>query len=282
MSEVVENQDVDVAQNDDSAFAAGFNEARGDEPPADELAAAPEPQASEDAPETPAAEEPAPQQTLIAGLTEEQVKALLLKAGEVDTLAERIEKSFGKFGELNRTIQQLQQQRSGGQLSAASLKRLSEEFPEMAEMLASDLNEALSGTGGAGQPAFDPDQFDQVLSARVADIKIGLEREMEKRLLKREHRDWETVVTSDDFKLWRANVLPAEESERLGNSWDSEFIADKLTEFKAWKGKAAASKENKQKRLEAAVTPRGDAGGPPTLNDDEAFLAGFKNARGAA
>lgn len=280
--EAVENQNVENAvEQDDAAFAAGFNEARGEEPPVEEPKAE-EPKVEE----APAAVEPEPEPTpnLIAGLTEDQIRAAILKANEVDSLKAQIEKSFGKYGELNRSLQQLQQQKSGGvQLNAQALKRLSSEFPEMAEMLASDLSEALAGVSGGGQQqaAFDPDAVEQMLQGRIADVRAGLEQEMEKRLLKRAHRDWEDVVTSDDFKLWRQNVLPAEESERLGGSWDSDFIAEKLTEFKEWKKQATVSRENKQKRLEAAVTPRGDAGGPSTVqSEEEAFLAAFKRARG--
>jgi hypothetical protein len=274
--EAVENQEVEVV--DEAAFAAGFDETRGEEPPV-ESQASEEVQVTEEEP--PVAEEP--QQTLIAGLTEEQVKSLLLKAGEVDKLSDRIEKAFGKHGEAMRAIQQLQQQRSGGvQLNASALKRLSSEFPEMAEMLASDLSEAFAGqSGGAAQPSFDPELIEQHLQGRVADVRAGLEQDMEKRLLKREHRDWETVVTSDDFKLWKDNVLPPEDSAKLGASWDSDFISEKLDEFKAWRNKSSVSKENKQKRLESAVTPRGGSGQPSTIqSEEEAFASAFKHARG--
>lgn len=274
--EAVENQVVEVV--DEAAFAAGFTEVQGDEPSAD-VPVAEEVQTQEEEP--PVVEET--QQTLIAGLTEDQVKNLLLKAGEVDKLSDRIEKAFGKHGEAMRAIQQLQQRQTGGvQLNASALKRLSSEFPEMAEMLASDLSEALAGqSGGASQPSYDPDLIEQHLQGRVADVRAGLEQDMEKRLLKREHRDWETVVTSDDFKLWKDNVLNQEDSQKLGASWDSDFISEKLDEFKAWRNKSSVSKENKQKRLEAAVTPRGGSGQPSTIqSEEEAMFSAFKNARG--
>jgi hypothetical protein len=290
MSDEVMSEVVDAA--DDAAFSAGFSEARGENPSADPIDENSTVTPNEDKDQGGESEaqvkegtiEEQVQQALMFGLPESRIKELLLKAGEVDSISARVEKAFSRYGELNRTIQNMQQRSGGVQLNAAALKRMSGEYPELAEMLASDLNDALSGMGGASQPAFDPSIIETEVQGRIADVRIGLEQDMEKRLLKREHRDWESVVSSDDFKLWRANVLPAEESERLGASWDSEFISDKLTEFKEWKSQAGAktvTKENKQKRLESAVTPRGDAGGPPALNEDEAFLAGFKNARGA-
>ena len=274
-TEAVESQEVEVAV-DDEAFAAGFSEARGDEPPASEPA--PEPVQAEEQAEQPAVEaepEPEPQQNLIAGMTEDQLRAAILKANEVDHLKSQLDKAFGKVGEVNRTLMQLQQ-RSSVNLDKAKFKRLSEEFPEIAEMLASDLNDALGEVGGQS-PAVDPEQFEKVVDERL----IAMQQAQERRFLSRMHRDWESVVTSDEFKLWQQNVLPPEDAQVLATSWDSDFISDKLDEFKAWRSKATAAKENKQKRLEQAVTPRGDTREPPTAQtEDEAFLAAFKSARG--
>jgi|ERR1039457_250149 tetratricopeptide (TPR) repeat protein len=55
--------------------------------------------------------------------------------------------------------------------------------------------------------------------------------EAAKRNLTKTHPDWEDVVTSNEFKDWM-NRLPNAEKERLNNSWDPYFIADKITAFK--------------------------------------------------
>ena len=274
-TEAVENQEVEVVV-DDEAFAAGFSEARGDEPPAAEPA--PQPDQAEEQAKQPAVEaepEPEPQQNLIAGMSEEQLRSAILKANEVDQIKPLVEKAFGKYGELHRTVLAMQQQRPNLNLDKSKFTRLSEEFPEIAEMLASDLSEALGDVGG--QPAVDPEAVEKIVEQRL----IAQQQANERRFLSRSHRDWEKVVTSDEFKLWQQNILPPEEAQVLATSWDADFISDKLDEFKSWRAKATAAKENKQKRLEQAVTPRGDTSGPPLAQtEDEAFLAAFKNARG--
>lgn len=279
-TEAIEPQVEEVTQ-DDAGFESGFAEARGEEPPVE---AAPEVKeqagtAEETQAEQTATPEETPAQTLIAGLTEDELKRLLLKANSVDDVNARLEKAFGKFGEINRTLQELQK-RGGGSMSAGQLKRLSGEYPELAELLASDLNEAFANSGGTSAAPFDPSELDQRVAQKVTDA----ERNFEKRLLRREHKDWEQVVTSDDFRLWMDNVLPAEDKMHLNATWDSEFISEKLTEFKAWKsnadGQAKPQREQKQKRLEAAVTPTSSRSpGPNIQSDDDAFAAGFSQVR---
>lgn len=284
-TEAIESQQVEEATQDDAGFAAGFAEARGEEPPVE---AAPEVKDRVDTEQSgqTATPEETPAQNLIAGLTEDQLKNLLMKANSIDDVNARVEKAFGKVGELNRTILELQKNRGNGAgLSVGQLKRLSGEYPELAELLASDLSEAFSNTGG-GSPGqqFDPSMIEQPLADKVKEV----ERNFEKRLLRKEHKDWEETVTSDDFKLWGTNVLPREEWLQLNASWDSEFIAEKLTEFKAWKQQATAQsesqtntqREQKQKRLEAAVTPTsGRTNGPNIQSEDDAFASGFSQVR---
>lgn len=279
-------QEVDVSQQD-LAMEAAFAEARGDEPPAEEPKAAgePAPAESEQQPDAQVDEqqpaEEAQPPVLIAGLTEDQLKAALLKVGQVDELNGQLRKAFGRMGELQGHIQQLQKSGSGGvKLSADKLKRLSSEFPEMAQMIAEDLSEALGSGGG---PAFDPSQVDQLVSERLTAAEEKIQKEMEKRWLTRQHKDWQQVVASDDFNLWVQNVLTEEEAEQFVNSWDAEYVSEKLSEFKRWNQQsidAKRSKEEKQKRLESAVTPSGTRSEPnATMTEDEAMDAAYRASR---
>lgn len=278
--EQTQEQQIDVAQ-EEAAMEASFAESRGEEPPVT-VEAEQSPETGEQQTEPVKAE--AKQEVLIAGLTEDQLKAALLKAGQVDELNTQLRKAFGRMGELQGHIQQLRQSSGSGgvKLSADKLKRLSSEFPEMAQMIAEDLSEALQGSGGGA--AFDPAQMDQFVTERLTASETKIHQEMEKRWLTRQHKDWQTVVNSDDFGLWVQNVLPKEEAAALGNSWDAEFISDKLSEFKSWRdqsaGTANRSKENKQKRLEAAVAPTGNRGEPnATMSEDDAMEQAFRAAR---
>lgn len=287
--EQVQEQHQETAVSDDAAFAAGFAQARGEEPPAAEL--------EEQQTDTPTEEtqQAAPEpQAVLAGLTEDQLKALLAKAGEVDAVKadfeQRVRQAFGKIGEVNSEVkalvQRMEQGRGNGvKLNADSLKRMHGEFPEMAEMLAQDLSDAFAGQGG-GQ--VDPAAIDKIVTERLSAKEAEIERKIEKRFLKRAHPTWEQDVVSDDFRLWKDNVLPKDQAALLDNSWDSDFVGEKLTEWKAWKVKTAEArevkertKEVKQNRLAAAVAPQGAAsGGPPTINEDDAFMRGFKAVRG--
>lgn len=229
-----EQQPQETAEQGQDAFEAGFAQARGEEPPAPKSET--EEKAEEQQPEEKAPEAKAEEPPLIAGLTETQLRDLLAKANRVDTIEQetntRLRQAFGKLGEINSLVQQLQQTR-GNAVSVKGLKRLSEEFPEMAKMLEEDLNEALTGAGAA--PAFDQSKIDDLVSTRLTEVEDKVTKEMEKRWLSRQHKDWKEQVASADFNLWKDNVLPKEEAAVLDESWDADFVAEKLTEFKAWK-----------------------------------------------
>ena len=69
-----------------------------------------------------------------------------------------------------------------------------------------------------------------------------------------------------------------------------EFISAKLTEFKEWRARSQAPAPAKpaipparQSRLAQAVIPNGDRSAPKApQTEEDAFIAGFKNARAAA
>ena len=290
--EVTEEQQ---ALHEAAAFAEAFAKTRGEEPPQE---AAPEPQAAPEQPEEPtkAIAEPPPAEGASEeghyvipglGLTEGELKAAILKANEVDSVKAHIEKAFGKIGEVFRKQQALEQRNqatpSGGQvkLTSESFKRMHTQWPEMAADLAQDLSEALANVGGsAAAAAFDPSEIERIVAVRVSETEKNLNQSVERRLLSRSHPDWEGVVTSPDFSLWKQNVLKEEERATLNASWDADFIGKKIDEFRSWKDKSQQSRTNKQKRLEAAIQPTGGAVPTSKLSEDDAFHAGFKLARG--
>lgn len=248
--------------NDDAAFEAGFNEAKGIEPPP-----APEPEP-----------EPAPKQ-VIAGMTEEQVKALLEKAAEVDKLREQQAKVFGSLGSLKQSIDALRNQpkptATQVQITKDKLSRLGQMFPEMAEMLAEDLNGVL--TGGAAA-AVDTSKFEQEFEQKLQTKLEATQQQFEAKVLTLMHPDWKQIVAADEFGKWKQSLAPEVMAE-LDSSWDAEFIGSKIAEFKDWKSKTATSQQQKRSRLEQAITPRGTPN-PPAMTDDDAFIRGFKEARG--
>jgi hypothetical protein len=247
-TEIVEEQA--VAPDDDAAFLAGFN--------GDEVAE-----------EKPADPEPPP---TMFGFTEDQFKELFAKAQEVDRLKEREAKVFGTLGSLKQTLDNLRQQQpqATAKVTKESLKRLSAEFPEMAEMLADDLS-GLSVQSGSG---VDSDVVERVVNERMDRAS----KEYETKLLTVMHRDWKQVVQTPEFTQWK-ETLPAEQRDVLENGWDAVSIGEGISAFKEWKSKAAQSSASNKRRLEAAVTPRSSARAV-TMTDDDAFMEGFNKARG--
>jgi len=105
--------------------------------------------------------------------------------------------------------------------------------------------------------------------------RLAVKNEM--RELSRRHKDWETVVRSEDFSKW-GSTLPAQEWESLRSSNDADEIAKGLDSYKdfATKAQAKASKQQSaNKRLEAAITPTGTASSPATLSERDLFLQGW-------
>ena len=267
--------EVQTQEQDDAAFNAGFSEARGDEPPTEEVKVE-EPAAEDVAPE-PVAEEPPAPEVVFAGLTEDQLKAALAKASEVDDLKGQVRQLFGRLGEYNAKLQQVSQ--TAGQptkITGDQLKRLHENWGE----LANDLAEDLSGlTLGSNAAPFDPTELRSELEQKFSDELDKIKKDSELKMLKMRHKDWETIRSSDDFALWE-QTLPPDERQTLAESWDAMYVADQFDRFKDWRSNAQSAKQQKQQRLEAAITPKGaPAPAPNSINDDDAFFAGFKQVR---
>lgn len=267
-------QQVQTPEQAAQAFAAGFEDDEDTQTPTPaaesaQPAAKEEPQPAQDTPSAPK----------YAQITEDQFNDLMAKVSQIDEGRRQIDTLSGHLGGMKQVVEGLKQQRKS--LSAGQLKRVAAEFPELAEALQSDLSEL----GGA---SVDPVEIDKrvesVVETRVAAKAI----EFETKLLRFYHRDWSEVVVSPDFLAWKGQ-LPEAERTKLDTSNDGEYIADKLTEFKAAKAakdKAAAeaaekarSSDKRQQRLEAAVPPRGTGGHTPSRSGVPSdFQAGWDSA----
>jgi hypothetical protein len=147
-------------------------------------------------------------------------------------------------------------------------------FPEMAEALASDLSGVLQG--GSAPDTTAVEQVEQKLSLQLQATQM----KMESKVLSVMHPDWKEVASTPEFDQWRKS-LSDEAQQILETTWDAEVIGSALSSYKDWKSKAVQGQQAKQRRLQAAITPRGSAQAPVTTEDD-AFLMGFKKARGLA
>ena len=243
---------MDIEQEEQS----GFGEVFSDEPAS--VAALEEEQVTEPVVEAPEVVEPLP------AISAEEFRALSERFNALGSVPEELRKVQGKYGELHRSMQQLQQPR-GFQLDADKFTRLKANYPEITNDLVSDLNEALQVVGG--NQAFDPAQFEEVISSRVTQATDGLSKQVQTLSLSLAHSDWKQVAASPEFQTWKS-ALPADQQNQLDSSWDAEFLADKITEFKATATKPAAAPSAKTKVIQAAVTPAGSRSAQPAIDSE--------------
>lgn len=295
-----------------AAFAASFHEGRGETPKEPALEAAPEPvEALEgddqgategvvaevppvDAPAEPAAPK------LFAGLTEDQIAAALARSG---SLQGTVDKMAGRIGQLMQQIESLRTNPPTTQQAQKALdlklEKLSGAFPELANLLREDLQGLQGGMPAGELPVAAPagitqEQFDAALAERLQATTSSLTEQMEVKVLTIVHPDWNQVIRTNEFALWRDNVLGPEVGKQLMFSEDSGFISQKLTEFKDWR-KAAAQPAPVpvvqaapvvrpiSRRLTNAVLPSGGAT-PVTapITEEAAFVAAFNRERNRA
>ena len=212
---------------------------------------------------------------LIAGMSEEELKAVLDKARRVDELEERItklnDKAFGTIGQLKQTVDELRQrpQQAGtGKpvVSKDTFKKLAEYFDDedVAEALANDLAGMQFEQGG--NTGIDP--------SVIEDLRAQMEQKLEIRLLDMSHPDWRDHYQSAEFTEWKGTLKP-EAQDVLDNSWDGAAMAKAFTNFKNWKAGKSEAEQEKKRRLEAGIQPH-SAGRVSNAAVDDAFSQGLK------
>jgi hypothetical protein len=186
---------------------------------------------------------------------------------------------------LQQVITALQEQKRGRFISKKAEEQLREEYPELAEILFLDDASGETRDEADGSKKSSEQDINKVISEKVASVKEELrgedeekEKKIEMKLLSLAHPDWKKIATEPSFSAWKSS-LPQEERQELDSSWSSEFLSEKLTAYKKWRGK---NDTDKKKALENAITPRGDrSGAASATNDDEeaAFQKSFLGRR---
>jgi hypothetical protein len=207
----------------------------------------------------------------LLAMIEEQKVAL----AEQKTARQQLnDKVFGKVGELQQKIDAMKGTAHG--ISVKARERLMTDFPELADMLFEVQEE----------PAATPAPAAVQVQATPAPATEDIEHKMERRLLARDHKDWESVVTSPGFQEWKAKLLKPEDSAALDTSWDADFISGKITEFKAHQvaeAKRATERQTKQQRMENAINPQGvprvGAGSGGDDDEEAAMMGAYKPRR---
>lgn len=263
--------EVEVQEEEQSAFEAGFSGA-----PADE-AATPESEqvTAEDEPVDEVAEEP--EQPSEVQLLKDEVQALR------SLMEQNTAKVHGKLGEAFRTLGQLQERKQavGVEITNDDLDEvLRDEFPELGtgvintlkKVMAKSLGGVSASAEAPAAPVFDESVIDQRIAVQARSIK--------EETLSALHPDWQQVRDSQEFRTW-VDVQPDEVKQQISESQDIGFAVRMLSSFKDHQTKSVASTKKKTARLEQAVAPKGvSPASPPALDDEAAFLSGFKSARG--
>ena len=266
MSLETENTESEQIETGDDDFASGLTDHE-DHAPTPTPAA----ESSTDTPVETKEDIPKP-----ASITEKDWADLLNKASSIDEVKaetqRKIDTIAGNLGGMKQLIEQLRQ-RGGVKLTPGQLKRTAAEFPELEAMLTEDLSEILaSGTGGV-----NPEEIDQRAKALMDKELPQVVAAFEKKILRSYHRDWVDVVRSPEFVNWQ-KTLPQDEQDKLLNSIDGEFVADKITEFKSFKAKPVLAPRNtRQSRIEAAIPAKGTGGHAPAPDADDDFMAGLRS-----
>ena len=270
MSEVATEEVVDTQADE---FNAGFDET----PTQDAPAPQPEPEQTAE-PE----QQPVPE---YAQITRDEYESLRAQASQVDQLKRGIDTSFGKIGGIERVLRELQERTPKGvsvDITDDIVADMREEYPELAGTTLNAFKkfaEKLTGLGGGSTPQFDESAINALIERRVnpalGQVDEMVSQAVEKRLLSKVHKDWPEVVASQEFKAW-AGKQPAEFTTELYGSWDADFIGDALTKYKESRKRSEAQIQSRQKRIEAAATPRSAGGHAPVSNSElDEFNAGF-------
>lgn len=251
-----------------------------------------------------AAEEDAPVQ-----VSRKDFNRLMQLADQLPVLQEELrttkDKTFGKLGSLQQMVDGFKAQaaKGGPAFSVKQLARLEAEFPELASLLVQDLGDAFgssaaptqpagdegnpdAGASGAAAPGADAAQVDPFNDPRVQERLQQQEaqtRQLHMAVVDQAHPDWRDLARTPEFAEWRTS-LPAQAQQLLAGSWDSSVMTDAFTDFKNWRAKRSATADasnQRDKRLANAVpATTGRPTGQHVVDDDAAFLSGFKKARG--
>lgn len=222
---------------------------------------------------------------VLDGFKRSEVQRLLAEATKVSALEQQLRKAQGKIGELN---SKLQSPPAPVQAAApthqapelpAELKAIEQDFPEIAAYV-----KALIPQQQPTPQAAPPAQVQQTVATDAAPATAELDPlVIELAVMDRMHTGWREKVNGQDFGLWLA-AQGADVQETYHTAETADVLAGVIGQFDQWTAAKTAQAQKAQKgqqRLQAAVTPQGNAPKPQAaLTEDQAFVAGFNSVMG--
>lgn len=153
-------------------------------------------------------------------------------------------------------------------------KKFEEDFPDFAKPVKAQF-EAVQ----AQLKNIKPQPVD--VKAIAKDVAQSVRADLVNDAVEESHADWQTTVKTPEFATWFNGQ--AADVKALAASSRTKDAIQLLDSYKTHTEQAASTKttqqssaERKNKRLEAAVTPRGTSSAPDTgISDDAAFTKGF-------
>jgi hypothetical protein len=242
---------------------------------------------------------------VVPGFTAAALADALGKAKQFDSLKSSLDKVNGKFGSIEQTLKALQEAKTNNtvvQMTAEDVKDLEDEYgPELAGALLKSFNKFLPKMhGGEAKPAAvdtaaDAAKIQAAIDAARVEVDEKLSKttqNLELKLLNTQHKDWKKIVRAVDasgkdtgfnpeFLKWSA-TLPAEQQDLLLNTWDADFLSEKLTDFKghlaAQEAAKKVTKNVSSNKLKAAITPQGVTGEAATRSALDEQKEGYASA----
>lgn len=301
------DKEVVVEVDDDADFDAGFAPAAPgaltDKEPEEKDATTPPPENKDDTPPPPppadatVGTDPPPPVVEYVQLTKEQLARLEAAADKNGEFEKRFSTIFGTLGGVQELVKKLQSETPTGAAIAIpddAFLEMEEDYPQLAKHFRSTLEKTLKSVRGTGAAtASDPEELNKLVNSRVAEGVKAAQVE----LLEDSYPDWREIVGAVDrkkgeepdpnnaFRKWLA-TQPADYATKVTSSHNATILSNAIAKFKADTKPAPKAPqppspkiEQRKKRFEAAVTPKGDGNPPPaTKTGDDDFDEGF-NAR---
>ncbi len=204
-------------------------------------------------------------------LTADEYQNLMRSATEITEIKAAQQKMIDTaFGRIGRAIEDMKATGAQVPVTVEDFPELSAEFPELAEMQVKGLNKVLAKA--RGMQAIDPATIEQMVSTRTADLR----KELIDSHLDGVMTDWADEVKKPEFAAWMSKQDAA--TQALSSS-DKMTDAAKMLRLYSARPKPVVSQKTttppvatispRQKRLEAAVNPRGTGGNAGTGGNTE-------------
>lgn len=229
-----------------------------------------------------------------AQIPKSDYEKLMAKIAEIDTIkAEQTNKFntlFGNYGGLRQTLDSFKNEATGEiEISDEDFKELKADYPEVADQSIAGLKRILSKLKVPNQQ--NSDLAEKIYQERFAPELQRISQDFEQKfkqkteflqndiIMRAHHQDWYDVLRDKEYQTFV-------EKEKLDpDPVSHDVLADQITRFKsAKKPPEAAAKDDaranqnaiRQKRLEAAINPKGSGGSASSSKSElDEFKAGY-------